>query len=253
MFDSHAHYDDERFDEDREELLDAIDADNSVTGIINASVDTSSSEKLIALVATRKKHYAAVGIHPHKAEHIGSGYIEKLRELASAEKVVAIGEIGLDYHYDFSPRDIQRKVFEEQLILAKELSLPVIIHDREAHQDCIEAVVKYPELSGVFHSFSGSAETANILLKRDWCLSFNGIITFKNAAKPRSVAQIVPDDRLLIETDCPYLSPVPLRGRRNDSLNLRHIAAELSNLRGQTIEHIEKITTDNAKRLFGIK
>lgn len=253
MFDSHAHYDDERFDEDREELLDAIDSDNFITGIINASVDTSSSEKLIALAATRKKHYVAVGIHPHEAEHVGSGYIEKLRKLALAEKVVAIGEIGLDYHYDFSPRDIQRKVFEEQLILAKELFLPVIIHDREAHQDCIEAVVRYPELRGVFHSFSGSSETANILLKRGWYLSFNGIITFKNAAKPRSVAQIVPDDRLLIETDCPYLSPVPLRGRRNDSRNLRHIATELANLRGQTIEHIEKITTENAKRLFGIK
>lgn len=253
MFDSHAHYDDERFDEDREGLLDAIDADDSMSGIINASVDITSSEKLIALAALRKKHYAAVGIHPHEAEHAGSGYIEKLREFASAEKVVAIGEIGLDYHYDFSPRDIQRGVFEEQLILAKELSLPVIIHDREAHQDCIEAVVRYPELKGVFHSFSGSAETANILLKRDWYLSFNGIITFENAAKPRSVVQIVPDDRLLIETDCPYLSPVPLRGRRNDSRNLRYIAAELANLRGQTIEHIEKITTENAKRLFGIK
>ena len=252
MFDSHAHYDDKRFDEDREALLDALETDDSITGIVNASVDLNSSENLIALAGNREKHYAAVGIHPHEADSACDGYIEKLRELAKSKKVIAVGEIGLDYHYDFSPRDKQRKVFDEQLCLARELSMPVIIHDREAHMECVDAVARYPELVGVFHSYSGSVETAKILLARGWYLSFNGIITFSNAAKPRGVAAMVPDDRLLIETDCPYLSPVPLRGKRNDSRNLTHIINELSKLRGQSFEHIEKITNENACRLFGI-
>ena len=252
MFDSHAHYDDNRFDNDREQLLDALEADEAISGVLNAAVDLESSKQCLEISKRYNKFYAAVGYHPHEAEHAKDGYLEQLKAFVENDKkVVAIGEIGLDFHYDFSPRDIQRRVFAEQLDIAQSLNMPVIIHDREAHMECVDAV-KSRKLRGVFHSYSGSVETAKILLDLGWYLSFNGIVTFANAAKPRAVVATIPDDRLLIETDCPYLSPVPYRGQRNDSRRLNEIIAEIAQLRGQSPEYVEKITTENAKRLFGI-
>jgi len=253
MFDSHAHYDDKKFDTDRHELLSVLQSNIKIEGIINAATDIKSCEQIIALSEQYSKLYSAIGVHPHETSEVKESYIGKLKAFAKNEKVVAIGEIGLDFHYDFSPRDIQRRLFEDQMILAEELKLPVIIHDREAHGECVAMTEKFPNVIGVFHSFSGSTETAKILLNKGWYISFNGIITFKNATNLRSVVPNIPDDRLLVETDCPYLAPVPHRGERNNSRHMKHTIIELAQLRGQSFEYIEKITTENAKRLFGIE
>lgn len=251
-FDTHAHYDDERFDQDRSAVLEDM-ARNGVELIVNPAADMKSSRAGRELAARYPFVYFAVGVHPHDTENMTDGDFDELRELARAPKCVAVGEIGLDYHYDLSPRDIQRTRFEQQMELARELGKPVIIHEREACADVLDVVTRYKDLKGVYHCFSGSWETAKIILDQGWYLSFTGVITFKNARKSLEVVEKMPADRLMIETDSPYLAPVPVRGQRNDSRNLPYIAAKAAELRGISQEELAALTLENGKRFFGIK
>jgi len=250
IFDSHAHYDDEQFNEDRNDILSAMPK-NNVEYILNAGCDYTSS---LASIEMSKKYdfiYAAVGIHPHEAHKNES--LSDIESLCNNEKVVAIGEIGLDYHYDFSPRDIQIKYFEDQLELANKVNLPIIVHDRKAHEDVMTSLKKIPvNKTGVIHCYSGAKEMARDLLNMGYYLGFGGAITFANAKKTIEVLEYVPLDRILIETDCPYLSPVPFRGKRNNSMHLTHVIDKISEIKGISCEEIADITLNNAKLLFGI-
>lgn len=253
FFDSHAHYDDERFDDDRKETIkDAFN--NGVSYILNASSSKQSVAKAVSLANEFDNIYAAIGIHPHDAKDMDEDFIEELKNYAKNSKVVAVGEIGLDYHYDFSPRDVQKFWFERQINLAKELKLPIIIHDREAHQDAMDMVKseKAGDVGGVFHCFSGSVEMAREVLNNNFCISLAGPVTFKNARKVVEVAQYVPIDMLLIETDCPYLAPEPYRGKRNYSAFVRYVAEKIADIKGLELEEVAQKTTANAKRLFKI-
>lgn len=251
IFDSHAHYDSEAFNDDRKELLNALKS-QGVCGIINCSSDMASSLASLELADEFDFIYAACGIHPHEAESCKQGYLPVLKKLCCEEKCVAVGEIGLDYHYDFSPRDIQKRVFEQQLVLAKELDLPVIIHDREAHEDTFELLKRYKP-KGVVHCFSGSAEMAKEIVKLGMYIGLGGAVTFKNARKPLEVAAYVPDEKLLIETDCPYMTPVPHRGKRCDSSYIPFTAQVLAAVRNSTPEAILDLTRKNANTLFGLE
>lgn len=251
IFDSHAHYDSEQFADDRKELLNAL-SQQGVCGIINCGTDIASSLVTLELSDEFSFVYAACGIHPHEAEGCKQGYLPVLKKLCMEEKCVAVGEIGLDYHYDFSPRDIQMQIFEQQLVLAKELDLPVIVHDREAHEDTMTLLKRYKP-KGVVHCFSGSAEMAKEVVKLGMYIGLGGAVTFKNARKPLDVAAIVPDDRLLIETDCPYMTPVPHRGKRCDSSYIPFTAEKLAEVRGTTAEIILDLTRKNANTLFGLE
>lgn len=253
IFDTHAHYDSSHFDGDRYEVLDGLFGSGTLYAAVNCGCDVISSEKSLELAHRYPRMYCAVGIHPHEAKDADDRAFELIEQMLKDEKAVALGEIGLDYHYDFSPRDVQKEVFERQLIMAERLDIPVVIHDREAHADCIEAVLRHPNVRGVFHSFSGSAETARLLQKAGWYLSFSGPITFKNNQKTPEAALATYNDRLLVETDCPYLTPVPHRGERNHSGYVRHIIEKIAELRGDTYEFVETLTRENAKRFFGIK
>ncbi len=253
IFDTHAHYDDKRFDEDRDVLLNELFDSGKVFSIVNCGCDVPSSQKSLALAHKYKRVYAAVGIHPHEAANATDEDFLKVEEMLADNKAVALGEIGLDYHYDFSPRDVQKEVFEKQLKLSAKLNVPVVIHDREAHADCVDAVLRHPEVRGVFHSFSGSAETAKLLQKQGWYLSFSGPVTFKDARKTVEAVAATANDRLLVETDCPYLTPVPHRGKRNNSAYVEHIIQKIADIRGESYEFIETLTRENAKRFFGIK
>lgn len=250
-FDTHAHYDDEAFDGDRDSVIATLPAER-ISLVLNASSDLNSSARSVALAEKYPFFYAAVGIHPHEANSMNGEALAKIRSLAAHKKVVAIGEIGLDYYYDFSPREVQMEALRLQMALAEELNLPVVIHDRDAHEDCMEMVRAFPGVRGVFHCYSGSAEMAGELIKLGWHLSFAGAVTFKNARKAPEAVASMPEDRLMIETDCPYLAPVPLRGKRNDSRNLVQIAARIAEIRGTTTEHIAEVTMQNGKRFFGI-
>jgi len=251
IFDSHAHYDQKRFDADRDEVIAAL-AGAGVTRVMNAASDLPSSRDAMALAEKYPFFWCSVGIHPHEAEDAPADYLDQLRELTKHPKVMAIGEIGLDYHYDFSPRDIQRRVFEEQLILAKELDMPVIIHDREAHAETMELLTKYRP-RGVVHCFSGSAEMAVQVAQLGMYVGFTGTVTFKNARKPLEAVAAVPEDKILMETDCPYMAPEPLRGRRCDSSMLPYTAAAMAAARGITPQQMVDIAARNACRLFGTK
>lgn len=253
LFDTHAHYDDERFSEDIYELLDSMQ-ENNVGYILNSCSDVSEIPYILSLCEKYPFMYASVGVHPHNAEHMTDDDIEKLREYSRHEKVVAIGEIGLDYYYDTSPRDVQKYWFGRQVDLARELNLPVIIHDRDAHSDTLEILRehKVTETGGVFHCYSGSAEMAREVLDLGMYIAFGGSLTFKKSVKPVETAKIVPDDKIVIETDCPYLAPEPMRGKRNSSLFIHFVAEKLAEIRGVSVEEIEKITLENGKRLFGI-
>lgn len=253
IFDTHAHYDDNRFSEDRYELLQSLFDSGEVYAIINCGCNVKSSESSVSLAKRFDKVYAAVGIHPHDAARATDEDLKRIEELLSEPKVRALGEIGLDYHYDFSPRDIQKQIFYKQLDIAERLNVPVVIHDREAHADCIEAVLSHSGVRGVFHSFSGSAETARILQKAGWYLSFSGPVTFKDARKTAEAVAATANDRLLVETDSPYLTPVPHRGKRNHSGYVKHIIEKIAEIRGESYEFIETLTRENAKRFFGIK
>ena len=251
IFDSHAHYDQKRFDADRAEVIAALPA-AGVTRVLNAACDLPSTHEGIALAEAYPFFWCSAGVHPHEAEDAPADYLEQLKELVKHPKVVAIGEIGLDYHYDFSPRDIQRRVFEEQLILAKELDLPVIIHDREAHGETMELLTRYRP-KGVVHCFSGSAEMARQVVELGMYVGFTGTVTFKNARKPLEAVAAVPADRLLMETDCPYMAPEPLRGRRCDSSMLPYTAAAMAAAKGMTPQQLADAAAANACRLFGIE
>ena len=251
IFDTHAHYDDKAFDEDREELLASM-PEKGVGLIVDPGCDVMSSKTALALTERYPFVFAAVGIHPEELGEDPHSALDEIRQLAAHEKCRAIGEIGLDYYWDVSRKEEQKEIFAAQLALACELGLPVIVHDREAHGDCLEIVSRFPAARGVFHCFSGSAETAEELLQRGWYLGFDGPVTYKNARKALEVLAITPLERLLLETDSPYMSPVPMRGKRNDSSNLVYIINKIAEVKGLAPEEIERITFENGKRLFRI-
>lgn len=252
IFDTHAHYDDKAFDEDRESLLSSL-AEKGVGLVLNPGCDVPSSRAALALAERFAFVYAAVGIHPEELGDDPMNALREIRSLAAHEKCRAIGEIGLDYYWDVSRKDEQKAVFAAQMSLAQELEKPVIVHDREAHADSLEIVLRYPKVRGVFHCFSGSAEMAKELLRRGWYLGFDGPVTYKNARKALEVLEITPPDRILVETDSPYMSPVPLRGKRNDSSNLVYIINKVAEVKGVTPEEMTRITEENGKRLFHIE
>ena len=252
IFDTHAHYDDAQFDADREALLSAM-PENGVGLILDPGCDLESSRAAIALAEQYPHIYAAVGYHPENCAPYTDADLDILRRLAQHPKVVAIGEIGLDYYWEQNPpKEFQQAVFRAQLALARELDLPVIVHDREAHADCLAIVKEFPGVRGVFHCYSGSVEMARELWKLGWYTGFDGPVTYKNARRTVEAVQEVPLERLLLETDSPYMAPMPKRGTRNDSRNIAHIAAKIAEVRGMTADEVIRIAADNGKRLFGI-
>ena len=253
IFDTHAHYDADQFASDREAVLTALPA-AGVGLVVDPGCDVASSREAVALAERFDHVYAAVGIHPEDCAGCTDADFDAIRELCRREKVVAVGEIGLDYYWkENPPRDFQEQVFRRQIELALELDLPVIIHDREAHGDSLRIVLDYPGLRGVFHCFSGSPEMAQELLKRGWYLGFDGPITYKNAKRAPEVAAITPMDRIVIETDAPYMAPVPFRGKRNDSRLLPYVVEKLAEWKGVTPVELTDITWKNVKRLFGLE
>ena len=252
LFDTHAHYDDRAFREDREALVSAL-PQHGVELVVCPGCNLTSSQDCVRLAMKYPHVYAAVGIHPENCGDFRPEDLDAIRALAREGKVVAIGEIGLDYYWlENPPRPLQQQVLRSQLALARELSLPVIIHDRDAHADTMAIVREFPGLRGVFHCFAGSVEMARELVDMGWYLSFNGAATFKNARKAPEVIRAVPMERLMIETDAPYLTPVPYRGRRNDSTYVHLVAEKIAQLRDMTPAAAEQATWDNGKRFFGI-
>lgn len=251
IFDTHAHYDDEAFDEDREILLSSLKG-RGVSLVIDCGCDAASSKKAIELSDKYDFIYAAVGIHPHEAEEADENDLNEIRRLLKHKKAVAIGEIGLDYHYDFSPRELQKEYFEKQIVLAKELDMPIIVHDREAHEDTLELLRKYKP-KGVLHCFSGSVESAKEIISLGMYIGLGGAVTFKNARKPLEVADFLPLDRLLLETDAPYMTPVPFRGKRNDSSLIPYTAIKIAEVKGIDPQMVVNAANENGKRLFGIE
>ena len=253
LFDSHAHYDDAQFDPDRDALLASLPA-AGVGAVVNPSVTAENARTVLALAERWPFLYAAVGIHPENCAGYTEDDLAAVAALSAQPKAVAIGEIGLDYYWpENPPRELQRRVFRDQLALARERGLPVIVHDREAHGDSLELIREFPGVRGVFHCFSGSAEMARQLLSLGWLLSFTGVVTYKNARRAAEAAAAVPLDRLLLETDAPYMAPEPVRGTRNDSRRLPLIAARLAALKGVTEEALIRATEENARRFFGLR
>lgn len=253
LFDSHAHIDDSRFDSDRLETTERA-RENGVTGIINIGADMASSARSVALAQAHEGIYAAVGIHPHDAKAAVNADYDRMAEWVEQEKkVVAIGEIGLDYYYDLSPREVQQEVFIRHIDLARQLRKPIIIHDRDAHGDVMNIVKKEAKgIIGVFHCYSGSLEMAKEVLKLGFYVSFAGPVTFAKSTKLKEIAAAVPLERLLVETDSPYLTPHPHRGRRNEPAHVRLVAEEVARLRGLSLEAVAEATTQNVKQLFHI-
>ena len=264
IFDSHAHYFDRRFfSEENPKGVDALLQEDvfgdCVCGVINVATNNENSIACIEQAAKFDRMYAAVGIHPEDVEYCKMNISEEInilcdrvdtKEKRQKNKIVAIGEIGLDYHMEKFDKGLQQKYFDAQMELAAELDVPVIIHDRDAHCDCFDTVCRYPSVKGVFHSYSGSAEMAKELVKRGWYISFSGVLTFKNARKAVEVAEVVPMDRILIETDCPYLAPHPFRGRLNHSGLMKYTAIKLGEIKGIDVEAVADMTFNNAKTLF---
>ncbi|MDR0890348.1 MAG: TatD family hydrolase [Oscillospiraceae bacterium] len=250
-FDSHAHLDSDCFDADRAEILADLE-NHQVSYVMNVGCDLASSEASVSLAEKYPCVYAAVGSHPDDADRLTDETLARYRELCKNPRVRAIGEIGLDYHYEDVPREIQKQAFVRQLELAEALCLPVIVHQRDAQEDAMEIIRKYPNICGVFHCFSGSAEFAQWLTARGWYIGFTGVVTFKNARRPLEVVRALPMDRIVIETDCPYMSPEPYRGRRNDSRFVPYVGRKIAEIRGMSAEEVAAQTTENAKRLFGI-
>ena len=252
LFDTHAHMDDEAFAIDREQLLSALPG-QGIALLMNPGCSLASSRNAVKLAGEYAYIYAAVGSHPDAADEVTEDVLEEYRTLVRQNpKVKAIGEIGLDYHYEDIPRQIQQKAFRAQMALAAELRLPAIVHERDAHEDGLAIVDEFPEVTGVFHCYSGSTEMAKELIKRGWYIGFTGVLTFKNAKKALKVAQEIPLERIVLETDCPYMSPEPFRGRRNDPGKLYRMAEALAQLRNLTVEEIHRITMENGKRLYRI-
>ena len=250
LFDTHAHMDDRAFDADREELIRSLPV-QGVGLVMNPGCNLASSRNVDALSRQYDFLYAAVGSHPDAADEVDEAVLEEYRALCKHNpKIKAIGEIGLDYHYEDIPRETQLKAFRAQMALAAELDLPVIVHEREAHADGMAVVDEFPAVKGVFHCYSGSAEMAAELVKRGWYIGFTGVLTFKNARKALEVAASIPLDRLVLETDCPYMAPEPFRGKRNHPGYLYRMAERLAELRGLSVEEIHRITTENGKKLY---
>ncbi len=247
IFDTHAHYDDRAFDEDRYELIDKL-FEGEVCGIVNQGTTVETSKFSLELAHKYDNMYAAAGIHPECADENSMEQLNVIRELCCDPKVVAVGEIGLDYYYDV-PKELQRRVFEAQIRLAEELSLPVVIHDREAHGDVLDYIKKYRP-KGIVHCFSGSREMAMEVVRLGMYIGMGGVITFKNARKSVEVIEAVPIESLVLETDCPYLAPVPYRGKRNDSSMIRFCAERIAEIKGMDTEELLRITAQNARRVY---
>ena len=251
LFDTHAHLNDPAFDADREEILKNLPGEG-IGYVMNAGCSLASSRDIIAMAERYPYLYASVGSHPDSCDEVNEEVLEQFRQLCRHEKVKAIGEIGLDYHYEDIPRQIQKKAFRMQMELAREVDLPVIIHERDAHEDGMKIVTEFPQVKGVFHCFSGAKEMAQWLVKRDWMVGFTGVLTFKNARKAIEAAQAIPIENIVIETDCPFMAPEPYRGKRNYPGYLGRMADKLAEIKGLTREEVEHITTQNAKRLYRI-
>ena len=252
LFDTHAHMDDRAFDTDREALLSSL-PERGIGLMMNPGCSLASSRNAVLLAQKYNYIYAAVGSHPDAADEVNDAVLEEYRVLCKQNpKLKAIGEIGLDYHYEDIPRELQKKAFIAQMELARELDLPVIVHEREAHEDGMTIVRGFPEVKGVFHCYSGSAEMAKQLVDMGWYIGFTGVLTFKNARRAIETAQAIPLDRIVIETDCPYMSPEPFRGKRNDPSRVYRMAEKLAEIRGISPEEAQRITLENGKRLYRI-
>ncbi len=252
LFDTHAHMDDRAFDADREALLRAL-PEQGLALLMNPGCSLASSRNACALARRYDYIYAAVGSHPDAAAEVSDAVLDEYRMLCKQNpKVRAIGEIGLDYHYEDVPQQVQQRAFRAQMALARELKLPVIVHEREAHQDGLAIVEEFPEVTGVFHCYSGSVEMARQLIGRGWYIGFTGVLTFRNARRAVEVAQALPLERIVLETDSPYMSPEPFRGRRCDPGKLYRMAERLAELRGLSVEQVQAITLENGRRLYNI-
>ena len=252
LFDTHAHYDSGAFNADRMEVLASM-PEQGVELILNPGCDLETSRTAVSLANAFDFVYAAVGVHPSDCETYTDQVEEELRALAADPKVKAIGEIGLDYYWkDNAPAEVQKAVFRRQMELARQLKLPVIIHDREAHRDCLEIVKEFPDVTGVYHCYSGGIEDAKTLVKMGWMLSFTDVVTSKNARKSLEVLEMLPMDRIMIETDSPYLTPEPFRGKRNDSSKVRYVAETIARVKGLDVDEVIRLTTENGKRFFHI-
>ena len=252
LFDTHAHMDDRAFREDRDALLMGL-KEKGVGLVMNPGCSLESSRNAVALAEKYDFVYAAVGSHPDVADEVNESVLEEYRKLCKlSDKVKAIGEIGIDYHYEDIPRDLQLKAFWMQMELARELKLPVIVHEREAHEDGMAVVKEFPDVTGVFHCYSGSAEMARQLVDLGWYIGFTGVLTFKNARRAVETAASIPLERIVLETDCPYMAPEPFRGKRNDPGYIFRMAEKLAEIRGLSVEEIQHITTENGKRLYRI-
>ena len=252
LFDTHAHLDDRAFDADRAELLAAL-PQQGLALVMNPGCSLASSRNVDKLTREYDYIYGAVGSHPDVCDEVTEEVLEAYRQLCRENpKIKAIGEIGLDYHYEEIPRDVQQRAFRMQMALAAELNLPVIVHDRDAHGDSMAIVEEFPTVKGVFHCYSGSVEMAQWLVDRGWYIGFTGVLTFKNARKALEVAEAIPLERIVLETDCPYMAPEPFRGKRNDPGKLYRMAQRLAELRGYDEAEIRAITLENGTRLYGI-
>jgi TatD DNase family protein len=252
LFDTHAHLDDRAFNEDREALLQEL-PQQGLSLVMNPGCSLRSSKNADALSKQYDYIYAAVGSHPDAADEVNEAVLEQYRQLVrNNPKIKAIGEIGLDYHYEDIPRQLQKAAFRAQMKLAEELQLPVIVHEREAHADAMEILDEFPTVTGVFHCYSGSAEMAKELVRRGWYIGFTGVLTFKNAKKAVEVAKSLPHDRLVLETDCPYMAPEPFRGKRNHPGYLYRMAEKLAELWELPVKEVQTITLENGKRLYRI-
>ncbi len=249
IFDSHAHYDDGWFDEDREAVMTGL-PEQGVCGVVNNAVDLQSAATAIAYAERYPHFYAAVGFHPENLDNLPTDYLDRIAALTKHPKVVAIGETGLDYHWDI-PKPLQNRVFEEQLRLSLELQMPIIVHDREAHGDVFALLRKYKP-KALVHCFSGSVELMREAVRLGCSISLGGVVTFKNARHSVEVASEIPLDRLLLETDAPYMAPVPFRGKRCDSTMIVYAAEKIAALRGISTQELLNITCDNARRFYGI-
>lgn len=253
LFDTHAHYDDARFDEDREQVIASL-ADCGVGYVMNIGADMETSRRAVDLADRYDFFYASVGVHPSDVENLTQQDMETLKRMAMENpKVRAIGEIGLDYHYDTPEPEVQKKWLIRQLQLAQELDMPVVIHDRESKGQCIEILSQMKISKGVMHCFSGSAQMAKELVKMGFMISFTGVLTFKNARKAVEACAAVPIDRLMIETDCPYMAPEPHRGERNYSGYVKYVAQKMAEIKGVSYEEMVRITTENALRFYRIE
>lgn len=253
IFDTHAHYDDEAFENDRETLLSGM-RDADVEYIVNVGASMASSERSVALAEKYPFVYAAVGVHPDEVGELNEENFARLKAWTSHEKVKAVGEIGLDYYWDKEKHDLQKQWFLRQMELAAECKLPVIIHSREAAKDTLDLVTaaKPLGLSGIIHCYSYSVEQAREYLNLGYYIGIGGVLTFKNAKKLKEVAEYVPLSKIVLETDCPYLAPVPFRGKRNDSAKIRYVAEELAAIKQLPVEEVIRITNENGRKLYDI-